>query len=115
LHAKIDKIKRQIHPPHNLRFNHDLQLEDGTTKGEYQHTPEMRAESFKKIIITSREDPIYESGVEAAPICELIENAEPEKKMYLDGIPCLYDSPLTKYLKDRNKTIISADYLEINQ
>ena len=88
---------------------------DGTTKSEYQYTPEMRAESFKKIMITSREDPIYEAGVEAAPIWELIENAEPDKKMYLDGIPNLNDSPLTKYLKDRNKTIISADDLEINQ
>jgi hypothetical protein len=29
--------------------------------------------------------------------------------MYLDGIPNLKDSPVTKYLKDRNKTIISAD------
>ena len=27
LHAKIDKRKNQIHPAHNIRFNHDLQLE----------------------------------------------------------------------------------------
>jgi hypothetical protein len=73
---------------------------------EKAHTPEMRAESFKKIIITSREDPIYEAGVEAAPVWELIENRTPDKKMYLDGIPNLNDSPVTKYLKDRNKTII---------
>jgi len=53
--------------------------------------------------------------VEAAPIWELIENGEPGKKMYLDGIPSLNGSPLTKYLKDRNKTIISADDLKINQ
>jgi hypothetical protein len=26
LHAKIEKRKRQIHPSHNIRFNHDLQL-----------------------------------------------------------------------------------------
>ena len=45
----------------------------------------------------------------AAPIWELIENAEAYKKMYLDGILNINDSPLTKYLKDRNKTIISAD------
>jgi hypothetical protein len=69
----------------------------------------MRAESFKKIIITSREDPIYEAGVEAAPVWESIENAEVDKKMYLDripnldGIPNLNDSPVTKYLNDRNK------------
>ena len=88
---------------------------DGTTKSEYQYTPEMRAESFKKIMITSREDPIYEAGVEAAPVWELIENRTPDKKMYLDGIPNLNNSPVTKYLKDRKKTIISADDLEINQ
>jgi hypothetical protein len=27
LHAKIDKRENQIHPAHNPRFNHDLQLE----------------------------------------------------------------------------------------
>ena len=27
MHAKIDKRKNQIHPAHNIRFNHDLQLE----------------------------------------------------------------------------------------
>ncbi|MGI8832371.1 MAG: hypothetical protein ACR2IS_07020 [Nitrososphaeraceae archaeon] len=27
LHQKIDKRKKQIHPAHNPRFNHDLQLE----------------------------------------------------------------------------------------
>jgi hypothetical protein len=27
LDAKIDKRKKQIHPAHNQRFNHDLQLE----------------------------------------------------------------------------------------
>jgi hypothetical protein len=27
LHAKIEKRKKQIHPAHNPRFNHDLQLE----------------------------------------------------------------------------------------
>ena len=27
MHAKIDKRKKQIHPAHNIRFNHDLQLE----------------------------------------------------------------------------------------
>ena len=37
-------------------------------------------------MITSNEDPIYEAGVQAAPVWELIENAAPDKKMYLDGI-----------------------------
>jgi hypothetical protein len=27
LHEKITKRKNQIHPAHNIRFNHDLQLE----------------------------------------------------------------------------------------
>ena len=27
LHTNIDKRKNQIHPAHNIRFNHDLQLE----------------------------------------------------------------------------------------
>jgi hypothetical protein len=75
----------------------------------------MRAESFKRIMITSREDPIYEAGVEAAPVWELIKNAEADKKMYLDGIPNLNDSPVTKYLNDRNKIIISAEDIEINK
>jgi hypothetical protein len=26
-HAKIEKRKKQVHPAHNIRFNHDLQLE----------------------------------------------------------------------------------------
>jgi hypothetical protein len=33
--------------------------------------------------------------VEAAPIWELIENAAPDKKMYLDGIPNLNHLPVT--------------------
>jgi hypothetical protein len=75
----------------------------------------MRAESFKKIMITSRADPIYEAGVEVAPVWELIENAGTDKKMYLDGIPNLKDLPVTTYFKDRNKTIISADDIVINK
>jgi hypothetical protein len=66
-------------------------------------------------LITSNEDPIYEAGVQAAPVWELIENAAPDKKMYLEGISNVFDSPVAKYLKDRNKTIISADDIEINK
>jgi hypothetical protein len=88
---------------------------DGTAKRESQYTPEMRAESFKKILITSCKDPIYEAGVEASPVWELIENRTPDKKMYLDGIPNLNDSPISKYLKDKNKIMISVDDVEINQ
>jgi hypothetical protein len=82
---------------------------DGTTKRESPYTPAMRAESFEKIMRTVYEDPIYKAGVEVAPVWELIENAAPNKKMYLDGIPNLNDSPVTRYLKDKNKLIISAD------
>jgi hypothetical protein len=64
-------------------------------------------------MITSREDPIYTVGMEIAPVWELIENAGANKKMYLEGIPNLKDSPVTKYLKDKNKVIISADDIEI--
>jgi hypothetical protein len=88
---------------------------DGTVKRESPYTPERRAESFKKIMITSREDPIYTVGMEVAPVWELIENARVDKKMYLGGIPTMKDSPVTKYLKDKNKTIISADDIEIKK
>jgi hypothetical protein len=87
---------------------------DGTTKREIHYTPEMRTESFEKIQYTSSKDPIYEAGVEAAPVWELIENAAADKKMYLDGIPNLNNSPVTKYLKDKNKTIISADDIKVD-
>jgi hypothetical protein len=53
--------------------------------------------------------------VEAAPVWELIENAAPDKKMYLGRIPNVNHSPVTKYLKDKNKTIISADDIKINK
>ena len=32
LHAKITKIKKQIHPALNPRFNHDMQLEIGISE-----------------------------------------------------------------------------------
>ena len=76
--------------------------------------PERRNESFKKIMITCSEDPIYEAGVEAAPVWELVLNAWNNKKMHFAGIPNLNSSPVTRYLKDRNKTIISANDIEIN-
>jgi hypothetical protein len=82
---------------------------DGTTKREILYTPERRNESFKKIMITCSDDPIYEAGVEAAPVWELVLNAGNNKKMYLDGVSNLNSSPVTRYLKDRNKTIISAE------
>jgi hypothetical protein len=92
-----------------------LHMPDGATMRESPYTPDMRAESFKKIMITSSKDPVYEAGVETAPVWELIENSAPDKKMYLDGISNIYNSPVAKYLKDKNKTIISADDVEINK
>lgn len=88
---------------------------DGTIKRESPYTPEMRNKSFEKIMVTSSKDPVYEAGVEAAPVWELIENAAHDKKMYLEGIPNLNGSPVTKYLKDKNKTIIAADDIKINK
>jgi hypothetical protein len=85
---------------------------DGTIKREIPYTPEMRAESFKKIMRTVYEDPVYRAGVEVAPVWDLIVNAEPNKKMYLDGILSLHSSPVTKYIKNKNKTIISPDDIE---
>jgi hypothetical protein len=85
---------------------------EGTIKRETPYTSVMRAESFEKIMRTVYEDPVYEAGVEVAPVWELIVNAEPNKKMYLDGIPNLTYSPVTKHVKDRNKIIISADDIE---
>ena len=88
---------------------------DGTPKKEEPYTPDMRATSFRKIIIpTTNEDPIYNAGVEAAAVWELIENAAPDKKMYLEGIPNLDSSPITKYVKDKSKTIISEDDVMIS-
>jgi hypothetical protein len=88
---------------------------NSSIKRESLYTPERRADSFEKIMVTSREDPVFKAGVEVAPVWELIENAEVDKKMYLGGIPNLNNSPVTKYLKDRNKAIISADDIEIGK
>jgi hypothetical protein len=87
---------------------------NGAAKRENTHSSDVRAESFNKIMITSRADPIYKAGVEIAPVWELIENAGPDKKLFLDGIPELNQSPITKYLKDRNKAVISAEDIETN-
>jgi hypothetical protein len=88
---------------------------DGTTKKECLYTPDMRAVAFNEVLTISKKDSVYEAGVEAAPVWELIVNHENHKKMYLDGIPNLSDSPITKYVKDRNKTIISADDIDLNK
>ena len=85
---------------------------DGTIRRETPYTPDMRAESFEKIMRTVHEDPVYEAGVEVATVWELIVNAGPNKKMYLEGIPNLNNSPVTKYIKNKNKVVISADDIE---
>ena len=59
---------------------------------------------------TSRDDPVYEAGVEVAPVWESVENADDNKKMYLEGSPSLSKSPVTKYLKDRTPIF---DILEV--
>jgi hypothetical protein len=88
---------------------------NSTPKKVQVYTSEIRATSFMEIITpTANEDPIYNAGGEAAPIWELIENAVPDKKMYLDGIPNLDNSPITKYVKDKSKTIISKDDIMVS-
>jgi hypothetical protein len=61
---------------------------------------------------TVYEDPVYEAGVEVAPVWQLVVYAGPDKKMYFDGILNLHNSPVTKYIKDKNKTIISTEDIE---
>ena len=56
LHSKIDKRKKQIHPAHNPRFNHDLQLEIdciewALKKIEVNKIPNDRLEAVTRVMI----------------------------------------------------------------
>ncbi|MFZ0697935.1 MAG: hypothetical protein WAM88_12435 [Nitrososphaeraceae archaeon] len=60
LHAKIDKRKNQIHPAHNPRFNHDLQLEIdciewALKKIEVNKLPIDRLEAVTRVMIKDLE------------------------------------------------------------
>jgi hypothetical protein len=60
LHAKIAKRKHQIHPAHNIRFNHDLQLELdciewALKKVEVNKLPIDRLEAVTRVMIKDRE------------------------------------------------------------
>jgi hypothetical protein len=60
LHAKIDKRKNQIHPAHNIRFNHDLQLEIdciewALKKIEVNKLPIDRLEAVTRVMIKNLE------------------------------------------------------------
>jgi hypothetical protein len=60
LHAKIAKRKKQIHPAHNPRFNHDMQLEIDCIKWalqkiEVNKLPNDRLESVIKTMIKDLE------------------------------------------------------------
>jgi hypothetical protein len=60
LYAKIEKRKKQIHPAHNIRFNHDLQLEidclEWTLKKiEVNKYPIDRLEAVTRIMIKDLE------------------------------------------------------------
>jgi hypothetical protein len=60
LHAKIDKRKKQIHPAHNPRFNHDLQLEIdciewALKKIEVNKLPIVRLEAVTRVMIKDLE------------------------------------------------------------
>ena len=60
LHAKIEKRKKQIHPAHNIRFNHDLQLEIdciewALKKVEVNKLPIDRLEAVTRVMIKDLE------------------------------------------------------------
>ena len=60
LHAKIEKRKKQIHPVHNPRFNHDLQLEIdciewALKKIEVNKIPNDRLEGVIRVMIKDLE------------------------------------------------------------
>ena len=60
LHAKIEKRKKQIHPAHNIRFNHDLQLEIdciewALKKIEIKKLPIDRLEAVTRVLIKDLE------------------------------------------------------------
>jgi hypothetical protein len=60
LHAKIAKRKHQIHPAHNIRFNHDLQLELdciewALKKVEVNKLPIDRLEAVTRVMIKDLE------------------------------------------------------------
>ena len=60
LHAKIEKRKKQIHPAHNIRFNHDLQLEIdciewALKKIEIKKPPIDRLEAVTRVLIKDLE------------------------------------------------------------
>jgi hypothetical protein len=62
LHAKIAKRKMQIHPAHNPRFNHDMQLEIdciewALQKIEVNKLPNNRLEGVIKTMIKERKKP----------------------------------------------------------
>jgi hypothetical protein len=69
---------------------------DGTPKRLEPITPKMRQDNFNSMAEILLEDPIYEAGVQAAPVWELKLNEEPDKKMSLEGIPNPNDSPCYK-------------------
>jgi hypothetical protein len=60
LHAKIEKRQKQIHPAHNPRFNHDLQLEIdciewALKKIEVNKLPIDRLEAVTRVMIKDLE------------------------------------------------------------
>ena len=60
LHAKIDKRRKQIHPAHNIEFNHDLQLEIdclewALKKIEVNKIPNDRLEGVTRVLIKDLE------------------------------------------------------------
>ena len=66
LHAKIEQRQKQIHPAHNIRFNHDLQLEIDCIEWalkeiEVNKLPMDRLEAVTRVMIRDLEKRKYKA------------------------------------------------------
>jgi hypothetical protein len=67
LHEKIAKRKKQIHPAHNIRFNHDLQLEIDCIEWAFRNIevnkiPNDRLEAVIRSMIKDLEIKLFDSS-----------------------------------------------------
>jgi hypothetical protein len=82
---------------------------DGSTKREEPITAKMREDAFAQIT-TKIHDSVYEEGIKATLVWQLMVIGKLGKKLYLDGVP--KDSGVMKYIKDKSKNIISVDDID---
>jgi hypothetical protein len=85
---------------------------DGNTKKEEHITPKARNTAFTKVDPNAKKDPIYNAGVESAPVWELKLKKTLDKKIYVEGVP--QESTVWRYIIDKNRKIISADDIKIS-